>query len=251
MKTKTVYDAILFRMIGARHPSDKMQLEATSAHTRWSEIIDLMTDFGLGPDELAEFFALIEKHRAALAKRSNKIVAKGMSIEDRNAAINEGWAWTAKTIITLSKLSRTDAETARRINEARPVEDTDLPSAIEDLSTLLASKSEQISPKIPVQKRLEEAAALVTRLHTVFTDAEIAKGKPMEDTAELDELDGQLYVIIRDFNEAGRSAVRAGLLPDAAPYFRFNYIGSGYFRKKAAGGDPTPDDPAPEPTPKA
>lgn len=152
MKTKTIYDDILFQMLGARHPSDKMQLEATSAYTRWSEIKDIMTDFGLGPDEFAEFFALIEKHRAALAKRSNKIVAKGLSIEDRNAAINDGWAWTAKTLITLSKLSRTDAETARRINEARPVEDTDLASSIEDLAALLAGKAEKISPAIPVQK---------------------------------------------------------------------------------------------------
>jgi len=251
MKTLSVYDAILYRMIGARHPSDKIQLEATAAHARWSEIIDLMTDFGLGPDELAEFFTLIEKHRAALAKRSNKIVAKGMSIEDRNTTINEGWAWTAKTIITLSRLSRSDAETARRINEARPIEDTDLPSSIEDLAALMTAKATLISPKIPVPKRLDEAADLVSRLHTVFTDAELAKGKPMEDTAELDELDGRLYVIIRDFNEAGRAAIRAGLLPDVAPYFRFNYIGSGYFRKKAAGGAPAADGPAPEPTPEA
>jgi len=251
MKTLSVYDAIRYRLIGARHPSDKMQLEATGAYTRWSEIIDLMTDFGLGPDELAEFFALIEKHRVAQAKRSNKIVAKGMSIEERNATINDAWAWTAKTILTLSKLSRTDTETARRVNEARPVEDTDLAASIEDLGELLSAKAEKISPKIPVQKRLEEAADLVARLHTVFADAELAKGKPMEDTAELDELDGQLYVMIRDFNEAGRAAVRAGLLPDAAPYFRFNHIGSGYFRKKAAGGDPNTDDPAPEPAPEA
>ncbi len=251
MKTLTVYTDVLYQMLGARHPSDKMQLEATTTYTRWSEIIEIMTDFGLGRDEIAAFLALIEKHREALAKRSNKIVAKGMSIEDRNAAINAGWAWTAKTIITLSGLARTDTETARRINETRPVEDTDLASSIQDLADLLAAKADKISPAIPVQKRLEEATELVARLHTVFSDAENAKGKPMEDTAELDILDGKLYVIIRDFNEAGRAAVRAGLLPDRAPYFRFNHIGSGYFRKKAEGGDPAIDDPAPEPEPEA
>jgi len=245
MKTLTVYNDVLFEMIGARHPSDKMQLEATTTYTRWSEVLDVMTEFGLGPDELAAFFALIEQHRAALATRSNKIVAKGLSIEDRNAVVNDGWAWTAKTITTLKGLSRTDAETARRINESRPVEDTDLASSIENLSDLLSSKADKISPAIPVQKRLDEAKELVARLHNVFSDAENAKGKPMEDTAELDILDGKLYVIIRDVNEAGRAAVRAGLLPDRAPYFRFNHIGPAAYRRSM------PAAPAPEPTPEA
>ncbi len=49
----------------------------------------------------------------------------------------------------------------------------------------------------------------------------------------------------RDFNEAGRAAVRAGLLPDRAPYFRFNHTGPAANRRAKA------EDPAPEPIPEA
>jgi hypothetical protein len=70
----------------------------------------------------------------------------------------------------------------------------------------------------------------------------------MEDTTELDELDeldGKLYVLIRDFNQAGRAAVRAGLVPDRARYYRFNHLGPAACRPNRT------DEPAPEPTPEA
>ncbi|PKN27011.1 MAG: hypothetical protein CVU65_03970, partial [Deltaproteobacteria bacterium HGW-Deltaproteobacteria-22] len=87
--------------------------------------------------------------------------------------------------------------------------------------------------------RLDEHTALRPRLWSVFGETEMAKGRPVEDTEEIDELDGRLYVIMRDFNELGRAAVRAGLLADKPPHFRFNHLGAG-FRKPAAPA-PTPE----------
>lgn len=246
MKTLSVYDSIRYRIIGSRYGSVAIQQEIQTVIARWKEFIDVMTTFGFGPDELAEASALAEAHLAAINLRSQSVVQKGLSLDARNAAINAGWTWYAQATGMMFRLSRTDAEVARSLNEARADEDTELVNSITMLKLVLQSKGSLLSPAIPVAARIAEADDLITRLQTVFGDAANAKGKPMEDTAEIDELDGKLYVIIRDFNKAGRAAVRAGLLPDRAPYFRFNHIGAGVYRRKATEDGPETDPTSPE-----
>ena len=43
----------------------------------------------------------------------------------------------------------------------------------------------------------------------------------LTDTAELDERDGELYLRMRDLYEAGRAAIRAGLIDRPLSNFRF------------------------------
>jgi len=246
MKTLSVYDAIRYRLIGARYGSVPMQQEIQEVIARWKEFIDVMTAFGFGPDELAEAIALAEAHLQAITQRSQSVVAKGATLDTRNSTIEACWTWVEKTRAMFFRLSRTDAEVARALNEARAEDDTELLNAITLLKILLQNKGNLLSPAIPVQKRLDEIDGIVASLKTVFGDAANAKGKPMEDTAEIDELDGKLYVLIRDFNLAGRAAVRAGLLPDRAPYFRFNHIGAAAYRRKGNAEDPNLDPGAPE-----
>ncbi len=245
MKTLSVYDAIRYRLIGSRYGSTAVQQEGQDTVPRWQEFLDVMTDFGFGPDELATFVALLEQHRTLIHDRSQSVLAKGASLDTRNAAIDDGWTWLYKVRAAFSHLARIDADVARALNEARADEDPELAESIRQLKTLLQSKGSLLSPAIPVAARISEADALVARLVTVFGDANNAKVKPTDDTAEIDILDGKIYVIIRDFNEAGRAAVRAGLIPERARYFRFNHLGPAAYRRNRT------DDPAPEPTPEA
>ena len=245
MKTKTIYDDILYKLIGSRYGSTLIQQEGQDVVARWKEFIDVMLEFGFGPDELAEFIALLEQHRALIHSRSQSVIAKGVSIDTRNAILNNAWTWVSKVRASFYRLSRTDVEVARALNESNSDLDPKLPEIIRQLKTLLTNKGSLLSPAIPVAPRIAEADDLITSLVTIFGETNNAKGKPMDDTAEIDLLDGKIYVIIRDFNEAGRAAVRAGLLPDRAPYFRFNHLGASAYRKKAAGGNPEdgPDSP--------
>ncbi|PKN21092.1 MAG: hypothetical protein CVU65_17555, partial [Deltaproteobacteria bacterium HGW-Deltaproteobacteria-22] len=217
MKTKTIYDDILYKLIGSRYGSTLIQQEGQDVVARWKEFIDVMLEFGFGPDELAEFIALLEQHRALIHSRSQSVIAKGVSIDTRNAILNNAWTWVSKVRASFYRLSRTDVEVARALNESNSDLDPKLPEIIRQLKTLLTNKGSLLSPAIPVAPRIAEADDLITSLVTIFGETNNAKGKPMDDTAEIDLLDGKIYVIIRDFNEAGRAAVRAGLLPDRAP----------------------------------
>ena len=121
-----------------------------------------------------------------------------------------------------------------------PVEDLDLGAAIDALSAILKDKLAGLSPAIPAQARLDEAPALRQRLAGIFSTANDAKQLPVADTAELDERDGELYLRMRDLYEAGRAAVRAGLIDRPLSNFRFTHLRHGRSRANDPAVDPAP-----------
>ncbi len=242
MITRTAYTPERYMNIGARFSSDKINLQGQETAAMWNENLAVFTDFGQGATELDKFQKLLERHAAAIAARPRKLTERTVLVAERDETVHAGWIWNKKAIGALAPLAREDSAVAVAVNNARAVDDVDLLPSNEMLCELLAAHRDRLAPEVPVQARLDEHAALRPRLMAVFGAAEVAKGRPVLDTEEIDELDGRLYVIMRDFNELGRAAVRAGLIVDRPPYFRFNHLGAG-FRKPAA--------PAPEPPPEA
>jgi len=245
MKTHTAFDSAMYRIYGSRHGSDGIHLQGQDTAALWQEYLPVFTEFGLDDAQRLAFLDLLARHTTARAARPKKLTERTLLVAERNAIIDDAWTWNKKAIGTLSALAREDAALSTALNNARAREDVDLVPSNDALAELLATHRDRISAAVPVQKRLDEVAGLRDRLLTIFGEVESAKGRPVADTEEIDELDGRLYIIMRDFNEIGRAAVRAGLIPDRAPHFRFNHLGATHFRQKAGAG-PTAEDPAPK-----
>ncbi len=208
MITRAAYDAKKYRKVGSRFPSDSIQMQGRETAELWKEHLPVFTDFGQGQTELSAFLDVLAEHAAAIVARPKKLTERTLSVAERNATVNEAWIWNKKVIGALATLARQDDTVAVALNNARAIDDLDLPASNDMLVELLTACRERLAPEVPVQKRLEEHAALRPRLWSVFGEAEMAKGRPVLDTEEIDELDGRLYVIMRDFNELGRAAVR-------------------------------------------
>jgi len=97
---------------------------------------------------------------------------------------------------------------------------------------LMIRRSESVA--VPVQALLDEAPMLRERMSEIFGRTDLVKAVPIQDTREIDELDGRLYVTIRELNAAVRRAIRAGRLTRQPPYYRFNHL------RKAPRPTPTP-----------
>ncbi len=239
MITRSAYDAKRYKTIGARFGSAGIHLQGQDTAALWKENLDVFTEYGQGSTELTKFLELLQRHHEAIAARPRKLTERALTVAERNAAVHEGWIWNKKAIGALAPLAREDSAVAVDLANARAVDDVDLLPSNDMLARMLAAHRGRIAPETPVQKRLDEHAALRERLWSAFGEAESAKGRPVLDTEEIDELDGRLYVIMRDFNELGRAAVRAGLIVDRAPHFRFNHLGPGF--RKAADPAPSPE----------
>ena len=241
MKTKKSYNPLQKRMLGRRYSSNDIARQLQEVLMLWRLFLSTFTEYGLGPEALAEFEAVAAAHQALVVGRPGAITAKSLTIAERNATIHDAWVWVGKVGASLGKLARNDADCATKLSAARPDEDNELWWSIGAMAALLQEKAGQLAVSVPVTVRLEEATGLRERLALVFGAASEAKRQPVQDTAEIDELDGELYLIMRDFLEAGRDAVRAGLIDRPTSTFRFNFMGPAYGRR-------TPTPPA-EPTP--
>ena len=239
MITRTAYDSPKYKAIGARFGSAGIHKQGQDTAALWQENLPVFTDFGQGSTELAKFLNLLNQHNDAMAARPKKLTERALTVAERNATVHEGWIWNKKVIGALAPLAREDSAVAVDLNNARAVDDVNLLPSNDMLASMLTANRDRIAEEVPVQKRLDEHVALRERLWSVFGAAEVAKGRPVLDTEEIDELDGRLYVIMRDFNELGRAAVRAGLIADKPPYFRFNHLGAGF--RKSADPAPTPE----------
>ena len=116
----------------------------------------------------------------------------------------------------------------------------ELRAAIDALAVILKDKLAGLSAAVPAQARLDEAPALRQRLAGIFSTAQDAKQLPVSDTAELDERDGELYLRMRDLYEAGRAAIRAGLIDRPLSNFRFTHLRHGRTRVSDPAVDPAP-----------
>ncbi|MBU1243783.1 hypothetical protein KKD52_15455 [Myxococcota bacterium] len=240
MKIRRTYTALEKRLLGKRYSSRAIAAQVGDARLLWRLFLAQLTEFGHGPDELGAFEAEADAHQALMGGRADGVAQKTLTLAERDALIHDGWVWVQKVVATLSIPARTDADCATRLNAAMPVEDLDLGTAIDALAGILKDKMAGLSPAIPAQARLDEAPALRQSLAGIFSTAKDAKQLPVVDTAELDERDGELYLRMRDLYEAGRAAIRAGLIDRPLANFRFTHLRHGRTRANDPAVDPTP-----------
>ncbi len=233
MKTRRIYTPLQKRLLGRRYSSNAIARQAQEVLMLWRLFLSTFTEYGLGPEALSEFEAAVAAHLALVEGRPGAIAAKSLSIADRDATIHAAWVWVGKVGAALGKLAREDADCATKLNAARPDEDDELWWSIGAMASLMQEKAGQLAASVPTADRQAEATGLRERLAVIFAAASEAKQAPVQDTAEIDELDGQLYLMMRDFFEAGRNAVRAGLIDRPTSTFRFTFIGPAASRRAA------------------
>lgn len=223
-----------YTVIGRRHGSATVDREANDAIARWKRDVIALAPYSHGNSALARFEALREEHRILREKRPDAVAQKIVSVAARNAAIEAGWAWVNKVTTILGALARTDADLATKLAAATPDEDSELATKTITLKGLLEANATSLDPEVQAAERISEAVGVATAIRQSTETATSAKGAPVADTAELDLLDGKLYVMIKDLNDAGRRAIRDGALAQKSSEYRFQHLTSGS-PKKATG----------------
>ncbi|PKN21841.1 MAG: hypothetical protein CVU65_16150, partial [Deltaproteobacteria bacterium HGW-Deltaproteobacteria-22] len=93
MITRAAYDAKKYRKVGARFPSESIQMQGRETAVLWKENLPVFTDYGQGQTELTAFLDLLAEHAAAIVARPRKLTERTLSVAERNATVNEAWIW--------------------------------------------------------------------------------------------------------------------------------------------------------------
>jgi len=213
-----------YRVIGKRHHCDKADKEAGEVSARWQRDIAVLGKHGFGVKSLADFNATRTQHSKLREDRPKAVAAKMNSVDGRDAAVEKGWAWVGKAVSVVGRVARSDSEIATELDEARPTNDAELAPRIGTLAVLLGKVKERVDTEADVDARVAEAPALQAALGDAPGKVAVAKAEPVEDTAALDILDGKLYIVIRDVNEAARGAIRNGELRAEANDYRLHHL---------------------------
>jgi len=201
-----------FTIVGRRHGSADIQRGASEAAARWQRDLAGLKLFGLGQAGLSAFNVLRADHARLLAERPTGVAAKLTTVDARNKATSNAWLWIDMVGSVLGQLARTDDGFANEVKSALPDDDGDLATAIPALAALLAKRKADLPEDAEVQARIDEAPAHTAALSDAPGAVAAAKLEPVIDTAEIDLLDGRLYVAIADLNDAGKKGVRHGKL---------------------------------------
>jgi len=222
--------------VGRSIGSDAIHREGEDAVGQWERDIDVLEKYGFTREELAQFKDSFQVHQELLTRRDETIARKKGAVASRDRILHAAWIWFEQVSSIVGRLAAGDAELVRRFNEVVPTSDAGLWRAIDPIAALLREHQGAFPAAVPVQALLDEAPALRQSVTEIFGRTELAKAEPVQDTREIDEQDGRLYVTMRELFAAGRRAIRAGRLTRQAPYYRFNHV------RKAPRPTPTPAD---------
>lgn len=229
-----------YTTIGRRHGSDDVATESSEASARWTRDVKAVASYGQGAGPLATFESLRAAHAALRAKRPEAVAAKTTSVRGRNTDVAAGWAWIDMTSSVLGGLAMNDAGLAEKINAAVPAADSGLGPAIEALAKLLGEYKPSLPADADVDARIAEAPALRAALTAAPGTVAGAKASPVVDTADLDLLDGKLYVAMRALNQAARKAIRNGTLNANPSEYRFHHLNQSAHAAPIAPPPPNP-----------
>lgn len=213
-----------FTRQGRRHGSDKIAREAQEMGEQWRRDLPVLQRYGQYQARFDLFLQLVDKHRILREKRPNLLAEKEELVRERNEHTETGWALAKQAVCVLTPLAREDTDCASRLKLAMPAGDLDLARGLGSLEDLLKDKAGVLPPQTEAAALVAAMAPVRERLSVIFGMVDEAKGRPVADTAEIDELDGRLYMMMLDVNAAGRNAVRAGLIPSRPPFYRFNHL---------------------------
>lgn len=224
MATEKQLDRSDYVVIGRRHGSAVVAREAELAEARWERDLPGLTRYGHGPAALARFRALRAAHQQAMSGRPQAVNAKSHLLLDRDRQVSAAWAWMDMARSLVGPLARGDAKVAVALGNALPENDAGLLSGLDALRSLLAELEGRLDEDANVAELLGEAAQIRAALDGAYGQVHSARGLALEDTAELDRLDGELYVRIVDLNAAGRRAIRNGHLAAGLSEYRLQFL---------------------------
>jgi len=227
MTSKKVHDDKQYVAIGRRHGSADLQTEASEVSARWGRDYATLKTFGSGAAAKARFEALRREHTGLLTSRPDGIAKKSTVIGARDQATRQAWLWVDRGVLVLADLARSNSEVSHALAAARPDDDGDLPIAIPALAKLLATHQAELPDDSEVQARIDEAPALAQALTDAPGEVAAAKSAPIVDTAEIDLLDGKLYVALSALNEAGKRAIQHGELSVPRSDYKLKHLSSG------------------------
>ncbi len=220
-------DDARYTAIGARHGSHRIADESSRAAARWRRDVAVLARYGHGQAMLDSFLQLNDEHKTLREKRPEAVAAKETVIRERNEAIQSARHWVRQVESLLGVPARKDAALATKLNAALPADDSALGSAVGALSNLLRELGTSLPEDAGVPALITEGGELGAALGTAPGTVAAARTAKLNDTAEIDLLDGKLYIAMRELNRAGRRAVRAGKLQAPLTEYRFTPTGGG------------------------
>jgi len=214
-------------VVGRRHGSDEVALEAAEAEARWRRGLDALAAYGFGKAALDAFVGLLAEHAKLRGARPDAVADKRMSVVKRNQQVAAGWAWVDRVKAVLGTLGRTDQAVATALAAALPGDDAALEAGIRALAAVLSENQARLPADAQVAERLAEVAPLSAGLLASPGAVHTSKSQTVAETQQIDLLDGKLCVLMRDLNTAGRAAIRNGDLGDSMSDFTFHHLKSG------------------------
>lgn len=214
-----------FISIGRLYGSHLVALEASEAAARWLRDAAVLASYGHGAKQLEKFKVLVTQHRLLMEGRPDSVATKRSTVATKDADYRAGQRWIDQAVCILKQAAQSDEKLAMRLYEAVPEEDVgELPARIVALKTLLTDAKALVPEDAEVDARIDEADGLVKKLSEAPGTVSTAKAAKIGDTAELDYLDGQVIVAIRNLNEAANKAIRNDALEAPASEYRFNHL---------------------------
>jgi hypothetical protein len=226
-------------IIGQRFNSDIIAREAAEAAARWLRDEAALAGYGFGIAVRTRYEEDRAKHEALRVARSQAVATKRKSYADRDKEVLSAWAWVDRVKSTIRVESLTDNKLSTDLEAAVPRDDAGLEAGIQALARLLTSCKDRLGADAQVDQRLAETSTLVDGLSSSPGLVHTNSSQTMTDTAQIDLLDGKLYVWIRELNKAGRCAIRNGHLQVPPQDYVFHHL--------KHSGRATPAQPAPAP----
>ena len=211
-------------VVGRRHGSDEVALEAGEALARWRRDLPALAGYGYGQPVLDAFVADVAEQAKLCAARPEAVKDKRMSVVVRDKHVSAGWAWVDRVVSMLGVPARADQALAMALVAAKPANDAGLEAGIRALATVLDQSKGRLPPDARAAERLAEVDALCAALRESPGAVHTSKGQTVADTQQIDLYDGKLYVCMRDLNAAARAAVRNGDLRASLADYTFHHL---------------------------
>ncbi len=239
METVTPLTSEDYIRIGARHGSDRIALEADETLAQWERDLPHLASYGQGRRQLDVFRALVERHRQMRTTRPEALAARRETARQLDETIESAWVLAKRIHCLLTPVAREDAACAQRLRAHFPENDLQLDRSLPALGELLMEHGARVDADMRVEEIAVQARELGATLARLRGEKPESAGRPRAETRDIDELDGRLYVMMRDLNRTGRQLVQAGILPARPPFYRFTHL------RRAASPAAAPATPAP------
>lgn len=170
------------------------------------------------------FEADVATHASLRASRPDAVAEKRSAAVLRDKQVSRAWTWVDKVVAVLGGRARAEQDLATALAVAVPSDDGALEPGIRALTALLGEHKDKLPSETEVDKRLAEVEDLCAALRVQPANLQLSRSRTVADTAQLDLVDGRLYLRMRDLNAAARSAIRNGDLQASLAEYTFHRL---------------------------